>query len=231
MMQDWANWAIDTAKLRGASYADARVMDIRLRDISTKNGEVGTLAESESLGIGIRVIAGGAWGFASTDRLTREGVQACAAEAVAIAKASALAKREDVKLAPENAYVDAWQNPFLKDPFKIPVEQQIDLLLRADKAMRAVKGVTLAEGSMSFRRIEQLFVSSIGSSIFQLKMISGAGIVATAFAGTEIQKRSYPNSFGGQHALQGYELIESLDLVGHATRVAWPTRSSDSISS
>jgi TldD protein len=219
MMQDWANWAIDTAKVRGASYADARVMDIRLRDISTKNGEVGTLAESESLGIGIRVIAAGAWGFASTDRLTREGVQACAAEAVAIAKASALAKRENVKLVPEDAYVDAWQNPFIKDPFKIPVEQQIDLLLRADKAMRAVKGVTLAEGSMSFRRIKQLFVSSIGSSIFQLKMISGAGIVATAFAGTEIQKRSYPNSFGGQHALQGYELIESLDLVGHATRV------------
>ena len=219
MMQDLANWAIDTAKVRGASYADARVMDIRLRDISTKNGEVGTLAESESLGIGIRVIAGGAWGFASTDRLTREGVQACAAEAVAIAKASALAKREDVRLAPEAAYVDAWQNPFLKDPFRIPVERQIDLLLRADKAMRAVKGVTLAEGSMSFRRIEQLFVSSIGSSIFQLKMISGAGIVATAFAGTEIQKRSYPNSFGGQHALEGYELIESLDLAGNASRV------------
>jgi TldD protein len=219
MMQDWANWAIDTAKVRGASYADARVMDIRLRDISTKNGEVGTLAESESLGIGIRVTAGGAWGFASTDRLTREGVQACAAEAVAIAKASALAKRENVRLAPEAAYVDAWQNPFLKDPFQIPVERQIDLLLAADKAMRAVKGVTLAEGSMSFRRIKQLFASSIGSSIFQLKMISGAGIVATAFAGTEIQKRSYPNSFGGQHALEGYELIESLDLVGNATRV------------
>ena len=74
-MQDWANRAIDTAKRRGATYADARVMDIRQRDISTKNGEVGTLVESESLGIGIRVVASGAWGFASTDRLTREGVQ------------------------------------------------------------------------------------------------------------------------------------------------------------
>ena len=163
MMQDWANWAIETAKRRGATYADVRVMDIRQRDISTKNGEVGTLAESESLGIGIRVIASGAWGFASTDRLTREGVQACAAEAVAIAKASALAKRENVALAPEQAHVDTWQNPFLKDPFRIPVERQIDLLLAADKEMRRVKGVTLAEGSMSFRRIEQLFVSSIGS--------------------------------------------------------------------
>jgi len=219
-MQEWPACAIETAKRRGASYADVRVMDIRHREISTKNGEVGTLAESESLGIGVRVIANGAWGFASTDRLTREGVQACAAEAVAIAKASALAKIENVALAPEESYVDTWQNPFLKDPFRIPVERQIDLLLGADKAMRAVKGITVAEGSMSFRRIEQLFASSTGSSIHQIKMQSGAGIVATSFAGTEIQKRSYPNSFGGQHMLQGYELIESLDLVGNAVRIA-----------
>jgi TldD protein len=147
MMQEWANSAIETAKRRGASYADVRVMDVRHRDISTKNAEVGTLAESESLGIGIRVIASGAWGFASTDRLTREGVQACAAEAVAIAKASALAKREDIALAPEEAHVDTWQNPFLKDPFRIPVERQIDLLLTADKEMRCVKGVTVAASS------------------------------------------------------------------------------------
>src|ERR1700690_3383212 len=220
MMHDLANAAIETAKRRGASYADVRVMDIRHRDITTKNGEVGTLAETESLGIGIRVIARGAWGFSSTDRLTREGVQACAAEAVAIAKASALAKREDVALAPEASYVDTWQNPFLKDPFRIPVEQQIDLLLAADKEMRRVKGVTVAEGSMSFRRIEQLFASSAGSSIHQIKMQSGAGIVATSFEGTEIQKRSYPNSFGGQHMLQGYELVESLHRPGNAGRIA-----------
>ena len=219
-MQDWANWAIETAQRRGASYTDTRVMDIRQRDITTKNDEVGTLAESESLGMGVRVIADGAWGFSSTDRLTREGVEACAAEAVQIAKASALAKRTNVSLAPEQSYVDTWQNPFVKDPFRIPVERQIDLLLAADKEMRRVKGVTVAEGSMSFRRIEQLYASSAGSLIHQIKMQSGAGIVATSFAGSEIQKRSYPNSFGGQHTLQGYELVESLDLVGNASRIA-----------
>ena len=140
MMHDWAHWAIETAKRRGATYSDARVMDIRQRDLGTKNAEVGTLVESETLGIGIRVIANGAWGFASTDRLTREGVQACAAEAVAIAKASALAKRENVALAPEQPYVDTWQNPFLKDPFRIPVERQIDLLIAADKANAGREG-------------------------------------------------------------------------------------------
>jgi len=219
MMQEFANWALDTAAVRGATYADVRVMDLRSRDLSTKNGQVGTCAEAESLGIGIRVIADGAWGFASTDRLTRAGVERCAAEAVAIARASALAKRHDVVMAPEQPYVDTWQNPFIKDPFCVPMERQLELLLAADAEMRAVAGVTLAETSMSFRRIEQLFASSIGSAIHQVKMQSGAGIVATSFAGSEIQKRSYPNSFGGQHTLQGYELVEALDLLGHARRV------------
>src|SRR5215470_4406499 len=141
MMEDWAGWALDTAKRRGASYADARVMDIRQRDITTKNAEVGTLAEGESLGIGVRVIAGGAWGFASTDRLTREGVETCAGHAVAIARASALAKHKNVVMAPESAFQDTWQNPFVKDPFQIPLERQLALLLAADKEMSRVPGV------------------------------------------------------------------------------------------
>src|SRR5580692_4870097 len=220
MMRDFANWALETAKLRGATYADARVMDIRLRDLSTKNGQVGALSEAESYGIGIRVVARGSWGFASTDRLTREGIAACAAEAVAIAKASALAKLHDVEMVPVESYQDTWQNPYVKDPFQVPIERQLDLLLAADREVSRVKDVTVAETSMAFRRIEQFFASSIGSAIHQIKMESGAGIVATTFSGNEIQKRSYPNSFGGQHQLAGYELVESLDLVRHAPRVA-----------
>ncbi len=219
MTFDLVTSAIETAKRRGATYADARVMDIRQRDLTTKNGEVGTSAESESLGIGIRVIAQGAWGFASTDRLTREGVQACAARAVAIAKASALAKIKNVVLAVEPPHVDTWQNPFIKDPFRVPMDVQLNLLLAADAEMRKVKGVTLAETGMTFRRIEQFYASTEGSRIHQVKMQSGAGICATSFEGKEIQKRSYPNSFGGQHTLEGYELVESLDLEGNARRV------------
>jgi len=219
-MRDLATWAIEAAQALHATYSDARVMDIRQRDLTTKNGKVGACLESETMGIGIRAIVSGAWGFAATDRLTREGVQACARQAVAIAKASALTRLKDVALAPEDPYVDAWQNPYLKDPFRIPIEKQLALLLAADEAMRRVKGVTLTETSMTFRRIDQFFASSIGSAIHQLKMQSGGGIVATSFARSEIQKRSYPNSFGGQHMLAGYELIESFDLVGNAPRVA-----------
>src|SRR5450631_345034 len=219
-MWDLSIQALDTARVRGAKYADVRVMHLRQRDLTTKNGQVGTLAQSESIGLGIRVLASGGWGFASTDRLTREGVSACAAQAVSIAKASAIAKRKDVVMAKEEAYVDSWQSPFRKDPFEIPLETQLDLLLATDAEMRRVKGVTLTETDLQFRKIDSWFASSIGSRIHQRKVISGCGIVATSFRGEEIQKRSYPNSFGGQHILGGYELVESLELLKHAPRVA-----------
>jgi TldD protein len=164
-------------------------------------------------------LANGAWGFASTDRLTRQGVSACAAQAVSIAKASALAKRGNVEMVEEAAFVDSWQSPFCKDPFEIPLETQLALLLAADAEMSRVKGVTLTETGMQFRKIDSWFASSIGSRIHQRKMITGCGIAATSFKGDEIQKRSYPNSFGGQHSLEGYELVESLELLKHAGRV------------
>src|ERR1700720_2008964 len=219
-MYNWTNLALETAKLRGAAYADVRVMLQRQRDLTTKNGKVGALTQSESIGLGIRVLAGGAWGFASTDRLTREGVSACAGQAVAIAKASAIPKRKEVVMASEGAYIDSWQSPFRKDPFEIPLETQLALLLAADAEMRRVKGVTLTETDMQFRKIDSWFASSIGSRIHQRKVITGCCIAATAFQGEEIQKRSYPNSFGGQHSLQGYELVESLELLKHAPLVA-----------
>jgi TldD protein len=218
-MYDLAVAALETAKLRGATYADVRLMHLRQRDLTTKNGQVGTLAQSESIGLGVRVLANGAWGFAASDRLTREGVSACAALAVSIGKASALAKRGEVLMVDEGAYVDSWQSPFRKDPFEMPLENQLSLLLAADAEMRRVKGVTLTETGMQFRKIDSWFASSIGSRIHQRKLITGCGIAATSFQGDEIQKRSYPNSFGGQHALEGYELVESLELLKHAPRV------------
>ncbi|MFQ5695372.1 MAG: PmbA/TldA family metallopeptidase, partial [Terriglobia bacterium] len=219
-MKDWAGWALDTAGARGASYADVRVIDTRHRALSTKNGKVGTLSESESLGLGIRVIAEGAWGFASTDQLTRAKIEETAARAVSIARASARVKKKDVVLAPEEKIQAFWQSPIDKDPFEISLDTMLALLFRADEEMRRVRGVTLAEASMDFTRNEQLFASTLGSEIRQVRYLSGAGLVATSFAENEIQKRSYPNSFGGQHALSGYELVERLQLAENARRIA-----------
>ena len=68
-MKDIARWALDTAKARGATYADVRVVDLRQRYLSTKNGQAAQVRESQSMGVGVRVVAEGAWGFAATDDL------------------------------------------------------------------------------------------------------------------------------------------------------------------
>jgi len=219
-MKQFGALALDTATAKGATYADVRVMDIRQRYLSTKNGETAQVRESESYGLGVRVIVEGAWGFASTDDLSRQGVHAAAAKAVEIAKASALAKKQDVQLAPEPKIVDHWEGPCRIDPFSIPVSSCLDLMLKIEAELRKVKNITLSEVAMDFHRIDQIFLSSLGSEIRQIKNQTGAGFVATSFAGNEIQRRSYPNSFGGQYQTKGYELIEELDLLANAPRIA-----------
>ena len=219
-MKEIARWALDTAKAHGASYADVRVVDLRQRYLSTKNGRPAQVRESQSMGVGVRVVAEGAWGFAATDDLARASIDRTAARAVEIARASATAKKRDVKLAKEPKIIDRWEAPCRIDPFSIPVSTCLELMLDVDAELRRVKGVTLAEASMDFRRIEQLFLSTAGSEIDQVKTQTGAGFVATSFAGSEIQRRSYPNSFGGQYQTRGYELVGELDLLTNAPRIA-----------
>jgi TldD protein len=219
-MKEILGWALNLAMQRGATYADARTVDDRSRSLATKNGKVGHASDAESQGIGIRVIADGAWGFAASKELTRVAVENTAARALAIAKASAQVKRENVRLAPEKPVTATWTTPYRIDPFTNSIEQNLELLLKIDGELRAVPGVTLAETSMNFKREESWFASSEGANIRQTKYSTGAGYAAHAFAGTEIMKRSYPNSFGGQWQNKGYELIEELNLVENARRVA-----------
>src|ERR1700687_3069639 len=218
-MKHVANWALNIAALRGASYADVRVVAHRSRALTTKNGKVGSASDAESVGMSVRAIADGAWGFAASAERGRGAVEATAARAVEIARASARVKQEDVRLAPEKPAVAEWSTPYKVDPFTISVEQNLALLEKMDAELRSVTGVTLAETNMNFRREEQWFFSSEGSAIHQTKYVTGAGYVAYAFAGSEIQKRSYPNSFGGQWQNKGYELIDELKLLENARRI------------
>jgi TldD protein len=218
-MKETIHRALEVAKLRGASYADARVGDERTRALATKNGKIGSASDAESLGLGVRVIADGAWGYAASDDLSRAGVEATAARAVEIARASARVKQSELRLAGEKPVTAEWTTPIQIDPFTISIEENLDLLLKIDAELRAVAGVTLAETNMNFRREEQWFVSSEGADIHQTKYWSGVGYAAHAFAGHEIQKRSYPNSYGGQWQSKGYELIHEWKLLENARRV------------
>jgi TldD protein len=218
-MKDVAQLALDTAAQRGATYTDVRIVDERNRALSTKNGKVGAAYDSESLGIGVRVIANGAWGFAAVDDLGRSAIEAAAAKAVAIAKASASVKSQELRIAAEKPAIADWSSPCEVDPFSTSMAENIDLLLGIDRELKAVNGVTLAEANLNFRRYDQWFYSSEGAAIHQLRFTTGAGYAAYSFEGTEIQKRSYPNSFGGQFQNKGYELIGELKLLENARRI------------
>jgi TldD protein len=212
--------ALDAAVRRGVSYADVRLIESEDRQVSTKNGKIGHISSSVSVGVGIRVLDRGSWGFAATDDLGAEGIEAAAALAVEIARASAMAKKQDVQLAPEEKHETEWRSPIRIDPFSISVDRNLELLFSIDQELRRNPGVTLAETSLVFGRQRQIFASSNGSLIDQTRCTTGAGFSAYSFRDGEIQKRSYPNSFGGQHQLKGYELVEELHLLENAPRIA-----------
>src|SRR5262249_29400796 len=154
--------------------------------------------------MGIRVLCGG-WGFASTSDLTRSGIARAVIRAIAAAKASGSCLSRPIVLAPEPAYRTTWVSPHLIDPFTVADEQKLSVLHESARQMLAVKGVTLARGYMTFTKENKLFVSSGGSVIDQLFIRSSCGIDANAKNDCDQQRRSYPNSFGGQHENAGFE--------------------------
>ena len=219
-MREYTDRALNRAQGLGASYADVRIVRRETQDISVKNGIVQTLSLDSTYGFGVRVVAEGAWGFASSHRLEPGEIDRVTDLAVAIAKASAISKSEDVRLGPAEVHVDTYKTPLEIDPFEVPLDEKIDLLLAADKEARAVDGVRVAEGNLGFQRETKTFASTEGSFIEQVLVESGLGIVVMAVGEGEMQQRSYPNSFGRHQGTAGYEFIKTWNLPGNARRIA-----------
>ena len=116
--------ALDLAEVRGAQYADIRVVDSQTETISIKNGVVQQLASSDSLGFGVRVLVDGAWGFASSRELVKGEVERVTALAFEIANASALAAIGKVELGPPVTSQGVYQTPYEIDPFSIRSEER-----------------------------------------------------------------------------------------------------------
>ena len=218
-MRELSDRALNLAQVKGATYADIRIVRRETQDITVKNGVVQELALDSTQGFGVRVIADGAWGFASSHLLTAAEVDRVAALAVAIAKASALTKMQDVEIGPAEMHQDTYRTPVAIDPFTMSLNDKVSLLIAADREARAVPGVAVAESSMTFIREGKTFASTEGSYIEQEIVESGLGLVATAVSEGEVQQRSYPNSFGRHQGTAGYEFIQQWDLVGNARRM------------
>jgi TldD protein len=213
--------ALDAAHSAGASYADVRIVDTLQEEITVANGRVEGVESSGSFGIGVRVIADGSWGFASTADVTETSASDVARQAVAVARASALCARPaPVELAPVEAVTDTWTGPCEIDPFDVSLETKLDVLMRADEALRAEPAVKLTKAHLGFYRVRKTFGSTEGSYIEQEHVEAGAGIVAHTIVDGEVLTRSYPNSHGGDWVQGGWEVIERIDLAGNAPRVA-----------
>ena len=219
-MREFCASCLDAAKRAGATYADVRVTDTETQGISVRNGVVEGIETSASFGFGVRAIADGAWGFAASSEVTPEAAERVSKQAVAIARASAtVGAGHRVTLADVDAFDDTWAGTVEVDPFGVSTEAKLAVLLAADEAMRAVEGVALATGSMSFLHVRKTFASTVGSVIDQEWTESSAGIAAYAIGEGEVFTRSYPNSHGGACYQGGWETIEALDLPSHATRI------------
>ena len=218
-MHEITDRALDTARIRGASYADVRVVRRREESIDVKSGRLAGVLSYETEGFGIRVLVDGAWGFASSHGLTVAEADRVAAQAVRIARASATAVRRPVVLDDRPPALGRFETPVAEDPFAIPLEEKIGDLLAADEAMRRVDGIAFADTTYGAQREEKTFAASDGSFTEQVITHVGAGIEANAVDGAEHQRRSYPDAGGGWQGA-GYEYVRSLDLAGTAERVA-----------
>ncbi len=218
-MKEKVKEIIDYLKKKRVDYADIRHQRSNIEDIKVKNGNVENLSRNEDQGFGIRVIKNGAWGFAASSVLNLDEMKRVADKAIQIAEASAITKRKDVKLTPTEIYQDSYRSDYSIDPFEVSFDKKISLLLNACRIMMKNPKIKVAEGTMQFFKTDKIFGSTEGAFIEQSVLESGAGIVATAVDGSEAQKRSYPNSHGGDYASKGFEFVEEMKLLENAERV------------
>ena len=211
---------LDLAKLKGAEYADIRIVRRQDEEVGVKNGKVEALTRDEDFGFGIRILFQGAWGFACSSKVTRGEMGTVFSKALKIAKASSKVKGKEIVFPSASPVVDRYKTPISIDPFDVAPEAKLDLLLKADEILRRNKKVKISEAFSGSYKMEKTFASTEGSYIEQEIIECGAGISATAIEGGEIQVRSYPNSFRGNFATRGYEWIEKLALSDQAERVA-----------
>jgi len=159
--------ALNTAKSLGSTYADARIGRYLNQYVFTREDKVQNVVNTESFGIGIRVIANGTWGFASTNNVTEDGIKKATQQAVAIAKANSKIQQEPVKLAPVESYGEvSWKTPIKKDFKDVPVSDKVDLLLSANAAAME-NGANFVNSALFMVNEQKYFASSEGSYIDQ----------------------------------------------------------------
>jgi len=167
MKKQLADVALNAAKSAGASYADARIGRYLNQFITTREKVVNNVVNTESAGIGIRVIANGTWGFASTSKMTPDSIAKTAKQAVAIAKANSKFQTEPVQLALVKGVGEvSWKTPIVKNAFEIPIKEKADMLLNVNNAALS-NGASYITSVIFLVNEQKYFASTDGSYIDQ----------------------------------------------------------------
>lgn len=213
--------ALAEARRAGCSYADIRftrnVTDgVSVRDrVVTNAFGFGGQGYHESAGFGVRVVHSGVWGFASSPLATEDEIRRIARIAVEVAKASAVARKVAVRLAPTPAYTDYWTVAIERDPFAVPLDEKIAFLLKVNEAALGVKGVFRVQSNMAFDHEWKYLATSEGSYIEQDVWRSAAGYTVSA-RGKTFKSRT----FQVPPRTAGYEIVENGRMVENAPRIA-----------
>lgn len=218
-MKDLINRALNYAQLQQVQYADIRIVHNHTETLVVKDGAIQSLSDSETLGVGIRTLVSGAWGFASSHDLTAQEIERVTSLAIEIAKASSQAPGTPINLGPPVTSQGKYQTPIEIDPFSLSQETKLAELFAADAELARVSGVRVRHSNWTFIREDKWFANTEGAFTEQTIYETGGGIQAIAVGSGEVQSRSYPASFGRQQVTAGWEAAQGWDLPGNAERV------------
>lgn len=221
-MEALARSAVDEAMARGADAADARIVRCAEERLVIQNGALKESDAPEDFGIAVRVFKGGAVGFAAAPgpySAMQNAVSGLVRRCLASARDLAPLRRVPVRLAGRADACGTFATPVEEDPFMVPLEEKLDLLMRASERLGGRREVVSRLAGMSLRREEQWMATSEGGSTHQVLVRSGGRIEAIARARGVVERRSYPNALEGDFRSGGFEVVRALDLEGNAERV------------
>ena len=184
--------ALDEARRGGAEFADARIARSRNSTINTREQQIVNVSESDTMGLGVRVLVQGTWGFGASRDLSRDGVARAAQEALAIARANRVPVSDRVRLAAAPVVPDGrWETPHTIDPFAVTVEEKADLLLRTNAAALKAPNVRFVTSALLFVKEEKSYANTEGTFTQQTAIRSWMPFTATAVSTdrTDFQSR------------------------------------------
>ncbi len=163
--------ALEAAVAAGASYADLRIHRIANDVVHMRDGELETAVESREIGLAVRVIVDGTWGFASNAELSVQVAADTARRAVYVARTLGPLNTERIELADEPVYRDAhWVSSYRVDPFTVPTAEKIELLGEYSGRLLAADGVDHVSAGLNCAKEQTFYADSFGSSITQQRV-------------------------------------------------------------